>query len=333
MKKTLSILLALVLVLALATVAMADVQPPKRPVRVAFGTGSTGGNFYLVGGGMAGVMNNLLPEFFSVTAEETGGSSANLQMIENGEIDLGISMTSTIAEAVAGTAKWSNGKPSENIRGLVPLYPSYMTVYTLANSGITCWSDFAGKIIGTGSSGAAMDSYMRKAFVDLGIEVKDIFNDGHGATATALSDENIDAAILFSLPPFAAIAELEATKELRFIGLTEEEQAYFTQYPFYSAATMPAGSYKGNADYDVPTISEWNMLCVSKEMDADYVYVLAKTFFENNPDLVAIHHSLSYVLTENAQFFNCPLHVGVIRYLEEVGVTVPESLIPAEYTK
>ena len=170
MKKTLSILLALVLVFALATVAMADVQPPKRPIRVAFGTGSTGGNFYLVGGGMAGVMNNLLPEFFSVTAEETGGSSANLQMIENGEIDLGISMTSTIAEAVAGTAKWSNGKPSENIRGLVPLYPSYMTVYTLANSGIKSWSDFAGKIIGTGSSGAAMDSYMRKAFVDLGLE-------------------------------------------------------------------------------------------------------------------------------------------------------------------
>ena len=36
------------------------------------------------------------------------------------------------------------------------------------------------------------------------------------------------------------------------------------------------------------------------------------------------------VFRENTLNFNCPLHPGTIKYLQEVGIEVPENLIPAE---
>ena len=307
-----------------------DIAAPSSPERYSLGSGSSGGNFYLVGGGLATVINNTLPDYFVVTSEETGGSTANLTMIQNGDVEFGITMTSSLAEAVAGEADWTGG-PMDKVRGLAPLYPSYLTIYTLADSGIKTLDDLNGKIVGFGSKGAAMDSVFREAFPAMGVNPSSIFNDGHGATATAVSDGQVDAALLFSLPPFAAITELEATKDLTFIGLTDEQQKYLTDtYSFYKADKMPAGSYKSVTE-DLPVVSEWNVLVTSSDVPEDYVYLITKALMENNPALVEVYKGLSYVTPENELNFNCPLHAGTVKYLKEIGIDVPAGLIPAEY--
>ncbi|MCH3914275.1 MAG: TAXI family TRAP transporter solute-binding subunit [Acidaminococcaceae bacterium] len=306
------------------------IKKPSSPLRYSLGTGASGGNFYLVGGGLATVLNNSLGDFFTITAEETGGSTANLTMIQNGDAEIGISMTSSLAEGAAG-AKWTGGKPLDKIRGMVALYPSYMTIYALQSSNIKKLQDLNGKVVGLGSKGAAMDSVLRKAFNKMDIKPKSIFNDGHGATASVVSDGQVDVAVLFSYPPFPSIAELEASKGLDFIGLTDREQKQLTDmFPFYKASIMPKGSYKG-ATTDVKTVSEWNMLVVGKDVQDDYVYLLTKTILENNPDLLEIHKSLKYVTAQNILNYNVPLHPGTIKYLKEKGIKVPANLIPPEY--
>lgn len=314
-----------------ASVDTAGVAAPGSPERYSVGGGSAGGNFYIVGGGVATVVNNLLPDYFVMTAEETGGGTANLTMLQNGDVEFGVTMTSCIDEAMNGTAEWTNGKPLDKIRGMLPLYPSYLTIYALKSSNLNTLQDLNGKIVGFGSKGAAMDSVYREAFPAMGVNPKDIFNDGHSATATAVGDGQVDAALLYSLPPFAAITELEATKELTFIGLTEEEQNYLTStYSFMKAGNMPAGSYQGVTE-DLPVVIEWNVLCTSSDVPEDYVYLITKTLMENNPPLVEVYKGLTNVTPENTLNINCPLHAGVVRYLEEVGIEVPQELIPAEY--
>lgn len=313
-----------------AAVDNGGVAAPASPERYSVGGGSAGGNFYVVGGGVATVVNNLLPDYFVMTAEETGGGTANLTMIQNGDVEFGVTMTSCIDEASRG-ADWTGGKPLDKIRGMLPLYPSYLTIYALKSSGIQTLQDLNGKIVGFGSKGAAMDSVYRQAFPAMGVNPAEIFNDGHSATATAVSDGQVDAALLYSLPPFAAITELEATKELTFVGLTEEEQNYLTStYSFMKAGDMPAGSYKGVTE-DLPVVIEWNVLCTSVDVPEDYVYLITKTLMENNPSLVEVYKGLSYVTPENTLNFNCPLHAGVVKYLKEAGIEVPAELIPAEY--
>ena len=322
--KKLAATIALSAILAFSASAMAiEVAKPSSPERYSYGTSSTGGNFYVVGGGMSTVLNNLLPDYFVITAEETGGSTANLTMIENGDIEMGIAMTSAIAGQTAKGAK--------KIRGLVPLYPSYLTMYALAESGIKTTADLNGKIVGFGSKGMAMDAVFRASFPAMGITPSQIFNDGHAATASAIADGQVDAALLFSLPPFAAITELEASRELNFIPLTPEQQKYLVDtYPFYMPDAIPAGAYKG-VKVDTPVVSEWNVLVVSSEVPEDYAYIIAKTLYENNPELVKVYRGLTYVNTENAFKFNCPLHTGVVKYLKEIGIEVPAEFLPPEY--
>ncbi len=333
MKKIVALVMALTMLFSVTAFAQADeITPPSRPLRYSLGTSSSGGNFYLVGGGIATVLNNALPDFFVMTAEETGGSTANLTLIQNGEAELGISMTSAIAEAVAGEAEWTGGA-MDKIRGMVALYPSYLTIYSLKSTGATKLTDLNGKIVGLGSKGAAMDSILREAFGKMNITPSSIFNDGHSATASAVGNGSVGVAVLFSLPPFSAITELEASNELTFVGLTEEEQDFLCEnYPFYSKAVLPAGSYKGVTE-DLLTVSEWNMLVTSSDVPADYVYLMTKTLLESNEALLQIYKGLSYVTAENILNYNCPLHAGTVRYLKEIGVDVPESLIPPEYAE
>lgn len=327
MRKVL-IVLCIVCMVAMPLVAQGGQESKAAAKRYSLGTSSSGGNFYLIGGGLATVLNNKLAGQFVFTSEETGGSTANLAMIEAGDAEIGFAMTSALYEGITGTGTWNQGKPMKNVLGLIPLYPSYMTMYTLASNNIRNLNDYNGKIVGLGSKGAAMDSVLRAAFSNMGLRPSSIFNDGHGATATAVSQGQVDVAVLFSYPPFAAITELEATKRLRFIGLTAEEQKFLTsEYPFYASSTMPKGSYAGVTE-DVPTVSEWNMLVVSKALSEDEVYLIVKTLFENQSELLQIHNSLQYCTPENTLNFNIPLHPGVIKYLKEKGITVPRNLIP-----
>jgi len=310
-----------------------EIAKPSSPKKFSLGSGSTGGNFYLVGGGISTLLNNYLSDYVLFTTETTGGSTANLVMLQNGEAELGIAMTSSLAEATEGKAEWTGGKPLDKLRGMVALYPSSMTIYSLKDKNIKSLSDLNGKVVGLGSKGAAMDNSLRVIFDKLGIKPKSIFNDGHGATASAVGDGTVDAAVLFSYPPFPAISELESSKDLNFVSLTEEEQKnMFDTYSFYSPAVLKTGSYKSITE-DVATVAEWNMLVTSNEVDEDYVYLMTKTIFENNPDLINVHASCSYATPENDLNFNIPLHAGAVRYLKEIGIDVPAKLIPAEYTE
>ncbi|MDR1624974.1 MAG: TAXI family TRAP transporter solute-binding subunit [Spirochaetia bacterium] len=314
-----------------AASASGGIPVPSSPLKYSMAGGSVGGNFYLMGGGLAQTINKHLPQYFLVTSETTGGGSANAGMIQNGEAEFGIVMTSSLFEAQQGEAKWTNGVKHTKLRGAAALYPSWLTIYTLSSSGIKKFQDINGRIIGLGSKGMAMDSIFRQYLESQKVVPKQIHNDGHGATATALGNGIIDVALLFSYPPFAAIAELESTKDLSFVPLSAQEQKALTdKYSFYVADAMPAGSYKG-ATQNVPGVSEWNMMVTSSDVPADMVYLVVKALFENQADMIAVHPSAKFMTAKNNLNFNVPLHAGVIRYMKEVGIDVPARLIPPEY--
>lgn len=306
---------------------------PRSPKKYSVAGGSIGGNFYLFGGGIASVLNKQLPKYFFFTSETTGGGSANLVMLQNDDAELGVAMASSMYESQRGVADWTRGQKLTNLRTAVALYPSWMTLYTLKSSGINTMKDLNGKIVGLGSKGMAMDSIFRQFFEDQGIVPKQIHNDGHGATATAMQNGIIDAALLFSYPPFAAISELESTKALNFISLTDkEEKALMTKYDFYTKGQIPVGSYK-SIKTPVRTVTEWNMLVTSKEVPADDVYLITKTLCEKVDEMIKIHGSAKYITIENTLNSNIPLHEGTVRYMREKGIKVPDRLLPPEMKK
>src|SRR5436190_23705053 len=86
MKKWIAFTVSLLAALAaLSSFAQSD------SVKLSIGTGGTGGVYYPLGGGMANVLSKYVPGW-QATAEVTGASVANLQLIGQEKQDFGFAM-------------------------------------------------------------------------------------------------------------------------------------------------------------------------------------------------------------------------------------------------
>lgn len=335
MKKRIIVSLALIAALILALTACQPATPPTpnpvtpKPVqRLSIGTSTVGGQFYLVGGGWASMINSKLPAGYDIAAEVTGGSNSNIVMIESGEIEFGTMLNSSAIEGYTGSASWTNNVENKKLRSMFPMAPYSMTIFTLESSGVKTMSDLNGKKVGLGSAGAGVDTIARDVFNVLGITPGEIHNDAWTPTVQAVANGVIDVAITFMNPPWPALLDLEATRKLHFVAMTEEEVAkVVAAFNFLAGGVIPAGAYQGTPQ-DVLTVANWALVAVSADLSEDTVYELAKATFENLDDLVAVHRSCEYILPENCLNLAVPLHPGVIKYLREKGITVPARLIP-----
>ena len=90
-------------VLALCAATTATAQ------NLSIATGGTGGVYYPMGGGMAAILSKYVAGM-SATAEVTGGSVANLQLIGTGKPYIALSMVDAALDAHKGQDKFT-GKP------------------------------------------------------------------------------------------------------------------------------------------------------------------------------------------------------------------------------
>jgi TRAP-type uncharacterized transport system substrate-binding protein len=73
------------------------------------------------------------------------------------------------------------------------------------------------------------------------------------------------------------------------------------------------------------------VLVARADVPADHVYAITKVIWENLATLQEIHGATKDMHLESAvRGLAAPLHVGALRYFREVGVEIPERLIPEE---
>ena len=101
---------------------------------LSIATGGTGGVYYPMGGGMGALLSKAIPGV-SATAEVTGGSVANLQLIGTGRPYLAFTQADAAIDALKGQDKFK-GKPIP-VRTLAVLYPNRMHVVTVEGSSVT----------------------------------------------------------------------------------------------------------------------------------------------------------------------------------------------------
>ncbi len=121
---------------------------------ISVGTGGTGGVYYPMGGGLASVLSKHVPGM-QATAEVTGGSVDNINLIGTGKPYVGFSMADAAKDALEGKDKFANKKVE--LRTLLVLYPNRMHVVTTEATGIKSMKDLKGKRVSTGSPGSATE--------------------------------------------------------------------------------------------------------------------------------------------------------------------------------
>ena len=305
-----------------ATSAMAQTE-------LSIATGGTGGVYYPMGGGLAEVINTHV-DGYTATAEVTGASVANMGLIATGEADLALALADTVVQAYTGTGRF-DGQQLPMIRGLASMYANMVQIVTLEGSGVESLSDLMGRRVSVGAPGSGTEVNAAAILDANGMSYDDIdeqrlnFNE----TADALANGDIDAGFWSVGAPTSSITNLSTTQSIRMIALSDDEiSAARAANPVFARTMLAGGIYEG-VDEAVPSLGIPNVLAVSSEMDEELAYAITKAMFENVDYLRSVHPAANQTTVEfTIDATPVPLHPGAIRYYQEIGVDVPDRLMP-----
>jgi len=328
MNRKLQVLLSLaVLAFSVFFAAGAEAQ---QLLRLSMGTGGTGGVFYVMGGGIAKILTQYMPNT-EVTVEVTGGSVDNCKLLKSGKADLGLSGADICIDAFQGVGKFGKGNPEDKIaiRSLGAIYTNHMHFITHKDSPIRTVYDLKGKRVSTGSPGSGTEVKTTKILAAFGIHVdKDIKRERLGAneSVNAFKDRKLDVIGWDGGIPTGAVLDLAATPGLsiKMIPCAEAMADLEKKYPgSYYPTIIPKGTYPG-IDYDVPSIGHTNLFITMAKMDAQVAYNIIKTLYEHiNPDLIAVHKEAAKINLQTITTGSpIPFHPGAAKFYAEKGIVV-----------
>ncbi len=253
------------------------------------GTGGTAGTYYPIGGAMAEILNKEIPGM-SASAQSTGASVANVNMLGDGTIDLATVQNDIAYYAANGTEMFVD-KKVDGLKGIASLYPETCQFVTLRSSGIKSLAELKGKRVAVGAVGSGVEANVRQILAAYGISYDDIdaqylsFAEG----ANALKDGNVDVAVLTAGYPTASVQDIASQNPVRLLPVEDKiADALIAQYPFYTKTVIPAGTYVG-FDEAVPSVSVMAMLVAGPTVNEELGYKVTKAIFSHLDRLQAAH--------------------------------------------
>ncbi|MBF0145811.1 MAG: TAXI family TRAP transporter solute-binding subunit [Magnetococcales bacterium] len=298
---------------------------PGKIERLVVGAGGVSGIYFPAAGAICRDANQYFNKAggrVHCAVEPTEGSVENLQLLRDGDVQLGIVQSDVISDA------W-NGRPPfdaklDRLRSVVSLYSESLTVVVRGDAGIKEWEDLQGKKVsigpkGSGSRRTAM-GLMRVCGITPQVLEEDRELSPDGATR-ALRDKEIDAYFFVVGHPNENIWNMLATANARVLTLPEAcRERFVREYPYFVKTTIPAGLYP-NLAVEVPSVAVKATLMTTIELDEETVYQFARTIVEKlyrfsrlDPDfLIPDPRSLFEGLV-------VPLHLGAFKYFQEMRI-------------
>lgn len=312
-----------VMALGLATLSL-SAQSEQRFLNI--GTGGVTGVYYPAGGAICRLLNRGRDEHgIRCSVESTGGSIYNLNAMRQGELDLAVVQSDWQYHAYKGSSDFADAGPMENLRAVFTLHTEPFTVVARQDSEVTDFRDLEGKRVNIGNPGSGQRATMSVLLDEMGWET-DRFALSSELSASehsrALCDNSIDAFFYMVGHPSGSIEEASTTCDIRLVNVTGEAvDTLVERHPYYARATIPGGTYRGT-DADVETFGVAATFVSTSDTDADAVYELVKSVFENFDNFRRLHPAFEQLdpekLVDDAR--TVPLHEGAERYFREEGL-------------
>ena len=312
MKKRIALILAAVMLMTSVLTACGGKQ-------VTLATGGTSGTYYAVGGAMQSTLNSKLSKT-QLNVTSTGASTANVNLITDGEAQLAILQSDVIYYAHNGINTFEKTGKETSALWVAGLYNE--TVQIIATTDITDVSQLKGKTVCVGDVGSGTEINAKQVLAAYGLTFDDI-NVVHGSFQVGvdgIKDGKVDAAFTVAGAPTTAITDLATTNKFNMLSLTDEALATINKdYPFLVQDNLPAGTYKG-IDQETKCVAVQAALVASEKLSTDAVYELLKAMFDNEAALETAHAKFQYLDAAVACKGTVPLHPGAEKYYKEIGV-------------
>lgn len=258
----------------------------------------------------------------TVAVKESKGSNENLAMVDAAPTALGTAFLGSASDAVNGTG-WAQGKPHANVRALFPMYETSFQVAALASKGIGSIKDLDGKRVGVGPAAGPAEVFFRALAEEAKIKPT-IINGAPAELARQAIAGEIDALWQGAIVPIPSLVQVANGSEAVVFGLSEAEVAALTRrLPFLAAASVPAGTYKGQAG-PIRSVAAWNFVIAHKDLPDAQAYAIAKAALTVADPAARIHPFAAGTRAANAPSNRVvPFHPGAARYLAEAGIALP----------
>lgn len=285
--------------------------------RVSIATGNSTGVYFVVGGGLAQLINDETD--LQATSAETGASVQNIEQVVAGDYDIGFSLADSAADAINGNADFAE---PQDVSTLGRIYSNYTHVVVTEKSGIESVEDFAGKRISTGSPLSGTEVISDRLIEAAGLSSSAVKRQRLDLTKTVdgMKDGSIDGLVWSGGLPTPAITDLLTSMgdEVKFLDVTPHLDALKEVNPVYEDGSIPGDTYE--LDEDVPTIVVPNVLVVRNDMPENLACALTTLMLEEKDQLVQVHPAASEIDAETARLTDpIPLHPGAERALDELG--------------
>ena len=263
--------------------------PAQKFINIA--TGGTAGTYYPLGGAIADILNKNIPGC-NASAQATGASIANINMLQQGQVDIAFIQNDNAYYAVNG----------------------------LAESGITDLSGVKGKRVAVGAPGSGTEANARQILAVYGVTYDDIDVQylSFAEASSALKDGNVDVAFVTAGHPTAAIQDIATQNNVVLLPVAPDKaDALIKEYPFYTKVNITANTYNNQAA-DCPAVAVRCMLAVTDKMDADTGYAVTKAIYSNLDRLKAAHSAANVITKESAMDgMSIPVNAGAEKFFNE----------------
>ena len=291
---------------------------------ITIGTGGQTGVYFVVGQSICRLVNRGSADHgLKCTAPSTGGSIANINAIQAGDMDMGVAQSDWQYHAYNGTSDFE-GKAFTDERAVFSVHGEPFTVIARADSGITTFADLKGKRVNIGNPGSGQYATMQVVMNALGWTMDDFALASElkpAEQAAALGDNKVDAIIYTVGHPNGSIQEAVSTVDAVLVPVTGPEiDKLIADNPFYAAATVPGGMYDGSPE-DTHTFGVKATFVTSATVDDDVVYEVVKAVFDNFDRFKRLHPAFENLNEEDmiSAGLSAPLHDGAVRYYKERG--------------
>ena len=297
--------------------AMGGLRPARAATFINILTGGTSGVYYPLGVAISKLFGEAIPDA-RPSVQSTKASVENLNLLQQGRGELAFTTGDALLFAWEGNAEAGFANKLDKLRGVGALYPNYIHVVALKESGIKTLADLRGKRISVGAPKSGNELNARAILGAAGLKYSDLGKVEYlpfGESVDLMKNRQLDVTLQSAGLGVSSIRDLSNAVPITMVEVPRSvvEKAG----PPFIVKTIPAKTYDGQ-DEAVNTAATPNLLVSHTGVKDDLVYAMTKAVFDHVPALVAAQAAAKDIDPKTAgKNVPIPLHPGAARYFNE----------------
>jgi uncharacterized protein len=262
--------------------------------QIIIAAGDKEGESYIISSAIAKVIEKR--SNIRVTVQETGGTKQNLELLEQGKVQLATAQADIVSEDMDTMGKSQANSPKYSLRTVAVLYKDLFQLL-VHDQNFNQFVQLKGRIVALPAKGGQYESFKKIARhyrlvkpdneIDttiVGLKSK-YYDDKQAEEDFKL--KKADALFRVRAVGNKGIANLVQNYQGRLVGI-EQADAMKIKHPAFESMNIPKGAYNGNPavpEKDLPTIAVARLLITNDEIDEKVIQTITQIIIERKQEI------------------------------------------------